>query len=239
MKYIRRHEFKYLLTPAQARAVEQYLEKIKLAEDSYSAGAAYVISSLYFDTPALTDYYDKAAGLEHRKKLRLRFYHDQFSDSSQVWVEVKRKHDMTITKERHPVPISEWQAFLEQSRFFDPRPLAARNPATGPFFYQFLAEGYRPHLVVRYRRRAFTAHFLSPVRLTLDSRIEACKLKDWRYNVPMTPVYPGRTVLEIKFALAMPWWFKDMVYRFELARLPFSKYTLSVDALNRVNSLPR
>src|SRR3989344_9395414 len=69
-----RHEFKYILTPHQARLIEEYIERRHLSTDEYAKNGEYFITSLYFDTPGLRDYHEKLAGLNRRHKLRARIY---------------------------------------------------------------------------------------------------------------------------------------------------------------------
>ena len=59
---VRRYEEKYLLSPAHAAALQQLLDGV-LPRDRYSAGGAYYIRSLYFDTPSSADFHDKLLGL--------------------------------------------------------------------------------------------------------------------------------------------------------------------------------
>ena len=68
-----RHEEKFLLNPAEAVCLRALLDGL-LRRDRYSAGGAYYIRSLYFDTPDNTDYADKVLGVSDRRKLRLRLY---------------------------------------------------------------------------------------------------------------------------------------------------------------------
>lgn len=231
MKPLRRHEFKYVLNAQTARAVRDYLDKLKLGRDRFAPSGEYTLTSLYFDTPGLNDYYDKLGGLEHRKKLRSRVYHRAFDEAKSVWLEVKRKHDMSIVKERDALSFPKWQSFMQKDELL--------TSVGNSFSYYYLLGGYQPHIVVRYRRRVYVSQFLSPVRVTLDSSIEACQWRDFRYNIPMQPILRSGAVMEVKFAFRLPWWFKDMVSRFQLVRTPFSKYTNSVDVLNRVHALPR
>ena len=57
-----RHEEKFLLNPAEAVCLRALLDGL-LRRDRYSAGGAYYIRSLYFDTPDNTDYADKVLGV--------------------------------------------------------------------------------------------------------------------------------------------------------------------------------
>ena len=220
MKTNIRFEFKYVINRQQARQIEAYVGKIGLAKDGPGHGQ-YTVCSLYFDTPALKDYYDKQAGLKCRRKLRVRIYSEDFNrETFKIWLEAKEKRDMFVFKKRQAIRHNEWLKFS--------------NNGT-----HFLRGNYKPHVVVIYERKAYIGNFLAPFRLTLDSDIRACKWRDFGYNKNTVPVKKDKVVLEVKFFIAMPWWFKDMINRFSLKRQAFSKYMNAVDAISRFNKIAK
>ncbi len=225
-----RYEFKYVLNKRQADLIGEYIRKIGLRDDKAASGS-YTVTSLYFDTPTLEDYRDKLSGLTRRKKLRARIYGNHFEDAAEVWLEIKEKYDMSVYKTRGPISRDEWLAFARGG--------VLRHDYLNNFSYLFLGQNYKPHVVVKYKRRAYVGRFLSDIRLTLDSDLETCRWRDFGRNVNMTPMQKGAVIMEVKFAEAMPWWFGDMVRRFNLSRQAFSKYANAVDALNKLNAIPR
>ena len=71
---ILRTEKKYPLDYLDARKLCGKLNRV-LQPDPHCAGTdGYLVRSLYFDSYDNEDYFDKAAGLENRKKIRLRIY---------------------------------------------------------------------------------------------------------------------------------------------------------------------
>jgi len=237
-----RNEFKYILDSYQAAAIEDYIKRLQLAVDQYSRSGSYTITSLYFDTPDLRDYYQKLAGLENRKKLRARVYANRFDDPgvSHVWLEVKVKQNMSNFKYRVPVLLKDWEAFSGGDNFFDITKIHKFYPDDlKAFSYLFLRGNYKPHAVVRYVRKAFEGDFFSNFRLTLDSQIEACHWNYFKRRMGTELVAPGKVVMEVKFIKSMPWWFRNLLEKFHLSRQAFSKYTNSVDALHKINPIPR
>lgn len=240
-----RHEFKYILTPHQARLIEEYIERRHLSPDAYADNGSYAITSLYFDTANLKDYYDKLAGLDRRHKLRARVYGSDFSNPSygHIWLELKCKANMTTFKYRTPVPLSDWETLCGQTKIaFDIGTIfRSHKDKEGfrRFAYLFLRDSYKPHVVVRYKRRAFEGEFFTNFRLTLDSDIETCRWSDYVRGAPLQPVARGKVIMEVKFTEAMPWWFRHLLERFNLSRKVFSKYVNAVDTLHRAKPLPR
>ncbi|MSU55769.1 MAG: polyphosphate polymerase domain-containing protein [Candidatus Taylorbacteria bacterium] len=237
-----RHEFKYVLSRAEAEEIQLYLEHVGLRRDSASVSEPYHVTSVYFDTPTLEDYYDKLAGLKFRRKLRARVYQSDFSGEIEaVWLEIKEKHDMSVHKKRSALPVSLWRQFLDRDMVGLLKHEAVKTSAfLREFFFLYLMKGYRPMTVVKYRRTAYVSSFVFPVRVTFDSDLQTCHWRDFAYNSPaMLPIREGAVIMEIKFRDAMPWWFGEILRRFKLSRQAFSKYVSAVDALNRLDPLPR
>lgn len=235
-----RFEFKYMINEQKARQIESYIEKIGLKKDKYGSDSGqYAVCSLYFDTPALKDYYDKRAGLKRRRKLRARTYNENFDrETPPIWLEAKEKHDMFVYKKRQIILHDEWLKFSDDKAYFNISQILKKQADSRDFSYHFLGGNYKPHVVVIYQRKAYVGNFFAPFRLTLDSNIRACKWRDFRYNRNIVPIIKGKAILEVKFSVAMPWWFQDMVRRFNLKRQAFSKYVNAVDAINQFNKIP-
>ena len=240
-----RHEFKYILTPHQARLIEEYIDRRHLSTDEYAKDGEYAITSLYFDTPCLRDYYEKLAGIERRQKLRARVYGSDFLDQNQnhVWLEQKCKKNMTTFKYRTHISAADWNAFCGPNKVsFDICSIyGAHKDKEGfrRFAFPFARDCYKPHVVVRYKRRAFEGEFFANFRLTLDSKIETGRWNDFARGTELLPVARGKVVMEVKFTEAMPWWFRHLLEKFNLSRKVFSKYVNAVDTIHRAKPLPR
>ena len=231
---IARFEFKYLLDSVTAFRVRDFIESVGLSHDTNMSENPYTVTSLYFDSFGLDDYYDKAGGFLSRKKVRIRAYASALHrDQLDLYFEIKNKHDMFVSKDRAVVSKKEWGKIVE-GNFKGLFPL---------FDYYVFREGRVPTVIVRYEREAFDAWFYGRVRLTLDRNIEAIAPDasltgdDLWYDA--TPVSGSLMVLEVKFAERLPWWFLLMVEKFDLERTAYSKYAHAVDALYRYNPLPR
>ena len=83
-----RNENKYLLTYGEAASLREKLSGI-LPLDSYSKNGPYLVRSLYLDSVEDGDFYEKMAGNEVRKKIRLRVYSP---DDRKCKLEVKQKN---------------------------------------------------------------------------------------------------------------------------------------------------
>jgi hypothetical protein len=71
------------------------------------------------------------------------------------------------------------------------------------------------------------------IRLTLDDGLCAARVSGpaFRPIGACTPLLPGQSILEMKFRMAMPAEFKQIVQQFKLTARPVSKYRLALPVL--------
>jgi hypothetical protein len=239
----KRFEFKYVLDRETATRVETYIQRIGLDLDPYSTQGYYRVNSLYFETRNFHDYFEKDASLRDRKKMRARIYQDRWLDPIPfVNLEIKLKRGVQIDKERIRISEADWKRLMEHH--FSPlsvpdvRVSEADQEAFRRFAYLYIKQGYRPYVVVSYLRRAYIGDFTSPVRITFDKDIRACRFADIAHGSMMVPITSSAVVLEVKFNHKLPWWFTNMVRTFNLSRTDFSKYLISAETINRLTSIP-
>jgi hypothetical protein len=239
-----RFEFKYVVDPLTARLVELDLLRFGMEKDpEVPAGQDdYIVSSLYFDSMLLGDYYDKAGGFLHRKKIRARMYDLVFTDAtSAVWFEIKEKHDMAIRKKRLKLTNDQWRR-ISGGELIDSAKEGwndAQKNVWNEIRWHTALEGRKPAVFVRYWRRPFVSRFVSDIRITLDYNIEACKSDDLLYDNGMMPLAERQVILEVKYSKALPYWWGEIVRKHNLMRSSFSKYASGIDAAHRYHALPR
>ena len=71
MNRVLREEKKFLISVADFLRLSHKLEQVMI-QDPHNGTHGYVIRSLYYDTVYDRDYFEKAAGTELRRKMRLR-----------------------------------------------------------------------------------------------------------------------------------------------------------------------
>jgi len=235
-----RFEFKYPIQSRLLPSIELDLLKagFKKDEANNSYDGFYYVSSIYFDTPMLKDYHEKAAGLLDRKKVRIRSYSKrplgQEPDSDKIWLEIKEKHDMMISKKRILVSSQELNQILHSPhsayRTIGARLSSQERPFFSKFIFLITSESRKPYILIQYKRRAF--QYLSGedrVRITLDYDIRAEKRKLFS-SEPSTDVSKGSAIVELKFGKKLPAPVKFLLEKYRLQRDAYSKYTNSVDA---------
>ena len=237
-----RFEFKYILNPVQEQALRSATSYFMIPDPSAARrGGSYPVTSLYFDTPQLADYYDKSGGYLIRKKLRARIYEPSLRpETPEIWLEIKKKYDMSFEKSRVQISHKDWHN-LQNHRYNN---LLAENRNVNDkkvlheFLWYLLQEGRRPAFFIRYKRHPYRDPH-GDLRITFDSNIETHK-----HITLIEPEFPKRihhnTIMEIKYSKnALPAWLSSLIRMYNISRTSFSKYGVSVERLRSYNTLPR
>jgi hypothetical protein len=166
--------------------------------------------------------------LRSRFKLRVRSYTDRPDDP--VFFEIKRRHNAVITKSRTMLSRGQMVKFFAGTLNIE-RLNERDRSCIGEFSGRMLELAAEPKVVVRYRRQAYVGALDPGVRVTFDRNI--CCAPTTQSIVRhggdgWLSVENRRVVLELKFRGVMPGWMQDMVHRFELRRISYSKYCNSV-----------
>lgn len=193
MLEVNRRELKYQLNAAQVPAIQRRLSAF-LVPDDHGGVDGYSVRSLYFDTPADSDFLDKVDGIDCRQKIRLRIY----GESGPVKLELKqksggfqRKRSIQVSREEARALMSGNWEFLRQRQ----------EPVAGTLYRMLLLGCYRPKCIVQYRRIALYAPE-NDIRVTFDFDLRASEtnLDLFDFSAPLYPVEQPRSVtLEVKY----------------------------------------
>ena len=100
MNQVLREEKKFLINIADFRQKSHLLEQT-LLQDEHNGTHGYRIRSLYFDTPYDRDFFEKQAGTELRRKVRLRIY-----DTEQTFAMLEMKQKQGVQQLKRSLKIS-------------------------------------------------------------------------------------------------------------------------------------
>lgn len=213
---MKRFELKYILTRTQA---DFFRERLKGHMEADEFGKT-SIASLYYDTP---DYRLIRTSLEKplfKEKIRLRSY-GLATDSSPVFLELKRKADGIVYKRRvaSTIPLVK--------RFFDGLgDICAGGQINREIVY--FRDYYKnlvPTCLIIYDRTAYYEPG-GDLRLTIDEA-PRYRTKDLDLRVSMEGTLllpPGHSILEIKVQQAMPLWLTAILSEGKIYLASFSKY---------------
>ena len=169
--YINRSEYKYLLPLKDACELQHKLDLL-LQRDAHCLQAPYRIRSLYFDTPDNRDYHENLAGLECRRKIRLRTY-DPEADTCKL--ELKEKKGEFSHKTSFFLSRADAERLMEGER----QVLLQNRPSTDALrlYTEMETHAYRPSALIEYERIAYLYPSFD-VRITFDAEIrssESCQ----------------------------------------------------------------
>ena len=241
---IERYELKYVIPADLIEPISRFAS-LYCSLDDHSREHPdhfYPVNSLYFDTLDYRFLKLRLWGVDRRFNMRLRSYGE--GAEGPYFAEVKQKMPTYVKKHRARLEASEWPDFLleQEGDSRDQHDTARR-------VFKRLAHAYaiEPKIFTCYERRAFVSEIDDYARLTmdinmryrsqtvLDSRQPYSLCRDHRcvsYDVQGIyedePHYRGAVILELKATSGfVPIWMIELIRRYELKQVGFSKYAQS------------
>lgn len=235
-----RFEYKYHVPDHLSDEIRHYIRPY-LVRDPHCAKSPdgmYVINNVYWDTPQLAFYWAHANKAIDRFKLRIRTY-GTGEGGSTAFLEVKRKIRQVIVKTRVGVPRDRCEGILRGDI------PAALTGMEGAYLQDFIGRmiqyGARPVLHIRYKREAYENVFDEDARVTFDRELaykpadglelRGDQARGWTYldGPEAMPAVRTPNLIELKFTSFVPGWMEELVRRFNLQRVQFSKYLTAVE----------
>lgn len=217
-----RKEIKYVISKATALKIVSDLEKL-LKEDSHNnmSEAGYIVRSLYFDSITNTDYYEKLAGTEIRKKIRLRVYG---INDEKCKLELKQKFGDNQHKESLIVS-REDAKYLFNGDYTVLRNYFSESELAVKIYSSLVLGSYRPAAIIEYDRKAFL-YDLYDIRVTLDSNVRSSEsnYNIFDENIIFTPILNEHAILEVKYSGKMIGFISDILSKHAVNQTSYSKY---------------
>ncbi len=203
----------------------------------------YTVRSIYFDNRKLDYYNEKIDGIKVRKKIRIRGYNN-LNGSNLVFLEIKRKNENFISKNRSPIYFENLDTLLEKGNIEDYvlfSNLEDEYFEDGKkFLYHYINKSLRPATLVVYEREAYTCKFDDRIRITFDKNLRYLafpKISDLFEESRLKLAMFNNVILEIKFYGGFPMWLQNAVTKYRLIRQPVSKYVICLDAYAKLHPL--
>lgn len=218
---IYRNELKFLVDELQLQFIQKKLEPL-LSPDRNQEDGAYRIRSMYFDTYERKSYRENDAGVEERKKYRIRVYDDP---KGYIRLEIKHKLKGKNIKEGCLLSVETYQQIMDRTLRFDP----AFPKALNQLYLDMQMNLLRPSIIVEYERTALV-YDIGNVRITFDRNISYSHnfesfLDD---QIPKTPLLPSnKHVFEVKYDEVLPEFISQTIETGQMQRTTFSKFYLS------------
>jgi hypothetical protein len=217
-----REEKKFLISAADSVRLSHKVSQVMLG-DTHNSIHGYMIRSLYFDTPFDDDFHEKQAGVELRRKVRLRCYSP---DADFAMLELKQKQGAQQLKRSLRVSREDAKRLIAGDYTVL---LSYAEPFAAEMYALMQYRCYRPKTIVEYKRKAFIAKE-NKIRITFDSKVistESC-FDLFSPQLNMNPVLdPYDVVLEVKFNGFLLDYIRELINSTDKSELSVSKYVLA------------
>lgn len=230
-----RREYKYLVLQKDIGRLRQKLLPFVTVDKFAGDDNQYTVRSIYFDTTNLKYYNEKIDGIKIRKKIRVRGY-NKLADESIIFLEIKRKNENHINKNRSAIKYynlndllatSDLESYCLTENGFE------NSIADGErFLHNVHKNSLKPIVLIVYEREAYFSKFNLGLRLTFDKNLRYFlfpsldKLyteEDLKYTMPKYFIF------EIKFSKGFPGWLQAILRDLNISRMALSKYTMCLD----------
>ena len=221
-----RHEYKYLISAADAKLLKLRLKHIMQPDPHTGPSGRYTIRSLYFDDLAHSAYYEKADGICLRSKYRIRIYNYTLKS---IKLEKKEKLGNLTRKTAQTIQRSDAKALQRREV---PETLG-NGDLLDELWRKIRSEGLRPMVLVDYDRTPFVCAD-GNTRITLDENL---RTRPYCANLVASPaamipvLEKGQVILEVKFDDFLPSYLADALRDIPKANLAISKFALCMNLL--------
>ena len=196
-----------------------------MTPDEYNVGGEpYMISNIYFDDDGDNVIRHSVSKPPFKEKLRIRSYGVPDKDTK-VYIEIKRKLKGVGTKRRAKLLLWQLNEYLETGKHPEGISYIDEQVLREVDYYRATYNVY-PKVYISYMRNAYFGKDNKKLRLTLDRDITVRRydldLSLGSYGDKLLP--DGKSLLEVKFEGAVPFWFARIMSKYSLSFLPYSKY---------------
>ena len=239
IKAFNRREIKCVAGERQAAELLGLIGQ-RMKPDKYCPdGRCYKIFNIYYDTRTNDVIRASLAKPYYKEKLRLRSYEIADSPQRQVFLELKKKIGSTVNKRRAQLTLNEAYDFLAKGKQPDTDDYLNRQ-VLGEIAWFLHTHDVYPVLFLCYSRMAFCGKEDNDLRVTLDSDLLArrydLQLEKGCYGRPV--LEPGKRIVEIKVAQAVPLWLASALSDLGLYKTSFSKYGTEYTSSIRLTQVP-
>ncbi|SDB81141.1 VTC domain-containing protein [Pelagirhabdus alkalitolerans] len=237
MRTVKRFEYKYLISRQQYHQIKNaaliYMDMDKFT--LRSEDQKYLVKSLYFDTNDYEAYTDKCYGNYSRIKLRIRSYHENFSNDTPISVELKTRKGLNMTKYSVFVKGRDYLEYIRTGHWPN-----HNNEVLTEFERLAHLKALRPKTLVRYKREGLQPKDREDFRLTFDHTVESASADRL---FPEKPLYKGHDhhkgiILEIKTLDIIPPWLQRIIQQYGLKAMSNSKYGQSIELTRKDVVMP-
>ena len=219
-----RHEFKYLISAADARLLKLRLKHIMEPDPHAGANGRYTIRSLYFDDLNHSAFYEKVDGIDFRSKYRVRVYNYTLNT-----IKLEKKEKLGNLTRKTAQTISHQDAKALQSLCIPEA--SGRGNLLEELAVKIRSQGIRPMVLVDYDRTPFICRD-GNTRITLDENL---RTKPFCADLTASPaamipvLEKGQVILEVKYDDFLPGYLADVLRDIPKVNIAISKFALCMN----------
>ena len=219
-----RHEWKYLIHISMVEPLKQRLSTVMFEDSHHQHDDGYTIRSLYFDTVDDQCLNENEAGIDIRKKYRIRYYGQ---DHDHLHLETKFKNSGLCSKRSTLIDSKMADQLIDGYTMIDQGTI--NDPNRSRILIDYQQYLLQPKVLIEYDRFALV-YPSGNVRITFDCNIRKSDATNLFYDdkVPWLAVNEsGWHILEVKYDDLLPSYIGNILDDFHLTQIANSKYYLS------------
>ena len=218
-----RVEKKFLCTDQQLQVLQARLSTIMYYDQNQENRMRYQIRSIYFDTYGGQFFFENDAGIDDRKKYRIRAYN---CNKEFIRLEVKSKVHGYTHKEQCQVTQDLYRQLVNGKM---PDYQREFPKAMNEFYLEMAQHLLHPVAIIEYERTAFV-YPEGNVRITFDRNIAVSRELEafWNNDLEVCPIMgTGQHILEVKYDEFLPDTIAQLLEIGSLQQTTFSKYYMA------------
>lgn len=214
-----RREIKYVIPLSKAYILKNCLDTT-LTKDSHYNREPYKIRSLYFDSIGNRDFHEKMAGVENRRKYRLRIYGN--GDSI---CKLEKKEKFGVLQQKQSLLLNKEEALrCSKGDFGVLREYFEESSFAVSTYNELILNCYKPVCIIDYDRCAYV-HPLYDTRVTLDMSVKTNETNlDLFSKTNDLFVQEDIAILEYKYSGEPVDYISQLISSFDLEPSSYSKY---------------
>ena len=221
-----RHEYKYLISAADARLLKLRLRRIMETDPHAGKNGRYTIRSLYFDNLYHSALDEKEDGIWKRNKYRIRMY-----NYNPDFLKLEKKEKLGSLTKKTAQSVTLQQAMDLQ--YLNVHQMPEGNTLMDELAAKIRSSGLRPATLVDYDRTPFICRD-GNTRITLDENLrtrphDANLLASTAAMIPVLD--RNQVILEVKFDDFLPGYLADALRDIPKVNLAISKFALCMNLL--------
>lgn len=219
-KQFKRKETKYIVDKETFALLEQDLQQHMVADEF----ATSTITNIYFDNEDFDMIQDSLAKKNGREKVRMRIYDAIPSESSQAFLEIKKKENKVGYKYRLTSNLESVTNYIEtgvaDATIKDRKVTSELEMLRGRY------GAIKPKMYIYYDRVSYKGIEDSKIRLTVDKNL---LYRDYQVDARegkfgKNLLDPSKVIMEIKVPEERPEWLVTLLEKYNIEKQSFSKY---------------